>query len=166
MGASPSKYEAAMPPLPQMAPIGILPDYTIHTRPIRLEFAKSKGNISQVMEKDSGVVVFEVEGTHWGKTQLRKGRNDGGKKGKILLNIYARTFTYKWDVKGDNIQHHQARVKPLLFQIKYDSGRKPVLQIKFTKSSKEIVWLIRQDKVRRVARQSNQEELNLGLYRS
>lgn len=148
MGSTSSKFESDMPRLPLMEPMGILSNYTTRTQPIRLEFAKGKGRSSLIKEAGTNVVIFEVEGMNWGKTQLRQGRAANNTKGKVLFNIYAQTFTWKWNVKGDNIQRDQVKVKPLLFQVKCDTRRKPVFEIKFTKEGKEIVWHIRQDEVR------------------
>lgn len=136
-----------MPPLPYVKPVGILPEYTTRTEPIRLEFGKSSSGVSLIKEVDSGEIVFEVEGMFWGKTQLREKKKDNV-KGKVLFNIYSSALNWSWEVKGDNVQQSQTKYKPHLFKIKCDTGRKPVIKVKFLVDGKKLTWRLQTDEVR------------------
>jgi hypothetical protein len=146
MGSSTSKYEVEMPPLPVIKPVGVLPGYTTRTEPVRLEFGKTSSGVSLIKEVDSGEVVFEVEGMFWGKTRLCE-RRMGNVKGKVLLNIYSSALSWNWDIKGDNIKQSQSKVKPFLFKIKCETGRRPVMKIKFSVGGKKLTWSLQPDEV-------------------
>lgn len=108
---------------------------------------KSSSGVSLIKEVDSGEVVFEVEEMFWGKTRLCE-RRAGKVKGRVLLNIYSSALNWNWDIKGDNIEQSQTKVKPFLFKIKCETGRRPVIRIKFSVGGKKLTWRLDPDEVR------------------
>ena len=152
MGASESKYEEPMPPLSAMPPIGVLGAFTVHSQQVRLEFGKKSSGKSDVVDLATGKPLFVVH-KRSEKTQVcsAPGQAAVGHSG-VLLNVYARTLTSKWEIKGDNaVGPGGEKHKPHLFDVKCSHTLSSAqFRVRFVMHGQQIEWTFKKDKVRRL----------------